>query len=319
MPTIKEFTLVVPDLEPRLKHSTIFEHFDQLDEGESFLIQNDHDPKPLYYQLLAERGNQFTFDYIENGPIEWLIRIQKNPKPADLLTLGEFVNQDFRLASFFSQKGLDFCCGGKKTLKQACTEKSLDYLDMLFQIEEFKAASRQTSVPYQDWSLDFLADYIVNTHHTYVRKHLPDIQFFAEKVQRVHGDRHPELIRVYQLVMEIAEELTMHMMKEEQVLFPFIKALTLAKKTNEKLAPVHFGTVRNPIHMMEMEHEQVGHNLENIRTLTQNYLLPEDACGTYTVLFQMLQAFEEDLHIHIHLENNVLFPQSLELEKELTN
>lgn len=318
MPTLQEYTLVVPDLEPRLKHSTIFAYYDQMEEGESFLIQNDHDPKPLYYQLLAERGNQFTFDYIENGPHIWLIRIQKQVSAADKITLGEYVNQDFRLASFFSKLGLDFCCGGKKTLKQACADKSLDYLDVLFQLEEFKGSSPSTSVPYQDWTLDFLVDYIVNTHHQYVRKHLPDIQFFASKVMRVHGEKHPELVQVYQLVEEIAEELTVHMMKEEQVLFPFIKALTLAEKTQEKMAPIHFGTVRNPIHMMEMEHEQVDQNFESIHQLTQNYQLPEDACGTYTVLFQMLQAFEDDLHVHIHLENNVLFPQSLELEKRLS-
>ncbi|CAM4340273.1 iron-sulfur cluster repair di-iron protein [Cytophagaceae bacterium 50C-KIRBA] len=318
MPTIKEYTLVVPDLEPRVKHSTIFAHFDQMGEGESFLIQNDHDPKPLYYQLLAERGNQFSFDYIENGPHNWLIRIQKNAQSTYKLTLGELVNQDFRLASFFSKLGLDFCCGGKKTLKQACAEKPLDYLDVLFQLEAFKGSTQPSKVPYQDWSLDFLVDYIVNTHHSYVRNYLPDIQLFAAKVMRVHGDNHPELIQVHQLVEEIADELNPHMMKEEQVLFPFIKALALAQKTQEKLAPIHFGTVRNPIHMMEMEHEQVGQNFESIRQLTQNYRLPEDACGTYTVLFQMLQAFEEDLHMHIHLENNVLFPQSLELEKRLS-
>ncbi|MCZ2472543.1 iron-sulfur cluster repair di-iron protein [Aquirufa ecclesiirivi] len=319
MPTIQEYTLVVPELEPRLKHSTIFAHFDKIGEGESFLIQNDHDPKPLYYQLLAERGNQFTFDYIENGPEVWLIRIKKNARSKEVITLGELVNQDFRLASFFSKLGLDFCCGGKKTLKQACIEKSLDYLDVLFKMEEFKGSSQAAKVPYQDWSLDFLVDYIVNTHHQYVRKNLPDIQLFAAKVMHVHGDKHPELVQVHQLVEEIAEELTMHMMKEEQVLFPFIKALTLAEKTQKKVTPVHFGTVRNPIHMMEMEHEQVGQNFAEIRQLTHNYQLPVDACGTYTVLFQMLHAFEEDLHVHIHLENNVLFPQSLELEKRLVH
>ena len=171
-------------------------------------------------------------------------------------------------------------------------------------------------LPYNDWSLDFLADYIVNTHHSYVRKSLPDLRAYAAKVASVHGDRHPELLTVNKLVTEINEELTDHMMKEETVLFPFIKQLVNAKKDNQKLAPVGFGTVQNPINMMENEHEAVGNNLAVIRSITNDYAIPQDACASYKLLFKMLEDFEGDLHTHIHLENNILFPKALKLEKE---
>lgn len=319
MPTTKEYTLVVPELEPRLKHPTIFAYFDQMEDGESFLIQNDHDPKPLFFQLKAEREEPFTFEYLQEGPEVWLVRIQKLAGHVDNQTLGELVNQDFRLATIFSELKLDFCCGGKMTLKQACLEKQLNYSQVIAQIEKSKANPNQGHIPYQDWSLDFLADYIVQTHHNYVRKHLPTIQQLSDKLMRVHGSSHPELVVVNELVVAIRDELNPHMFKEEQILFPFIKALVLAEKTASKMEPVHFGTVQNPIHMMELEHEQVGQYFEKIRQVTENYQLPADACGSYTALFNMLQGFEEDLHIHIHLENNVLFPRSLELEKNLNS
>jgi len=165
--------------------------------------------------------------------------------------------------------------------------------------------------------MEFLADYIVNTHHSYIRKSLPDIVAYAEKVMRVHGNHHPELIRVHQLVDEIYEELTNHLLKEENILFPYIKALDAAKDHRQPLQAVPFKTVQSPISVMEMEHELVGRNLEEIRQLTNNYLLPEDACASYSLLYRMLDEFEEDLHLHIHLENNILFPKALEAENKL--
>jgi regulator of cell morphogenesis and NO signaling len=165
--------------------------------------------------------------------------------------------------------------------------------------------------------LDFLADYIINTHHSYIRKTLPDIRSYAEKVKTVHGSAHPELFRILELVEEINAELTAHLIKEEKVLFPYIKELVAAKNNIKPLSAAHFGTVQNPIHMMEIEHELVGKNLDEIRKLSHNYTLPEDACASYQLLYRILDEFEEDLHLHIHLENNILFPKSLELEKSI--
>ena len=315
--TIKENILNVTTLEPRQKHPTIFVRFDELSEGESLTIHNDHDPKPLYYQLLGERGNIFVWEYLEQGPEWWKVRITKRVSGESDETLGQIAAKDLRKAQVFKKYGLDFCCGGKKTVKGACAEKGLDVTKVEQELQHADRMPSSRPLPYGDWSLDFLADYIVNTHHSYIRKNLPDIRTYAHKVMKVHGVRHPELLPIYQLVEEINAELTAHMIKEERVLFPYIKELVAAKDNIQPLHESQFGTVRNPINMMEMEHEMVAKNLEKIRELSNNYLLPEDACASYSLLYRTLEEFEEDLYLHVHLENNILFPKALEIEKQL--
>jgi regulator of cell morphogenesis and NO signaling len=317
MQAVAENILNVTLLEPRQKHPTIFVRFDELAEGESLTIHNDHDPKPLYYQLLGERGNIFTWEYLEEGPEWWRVRISKKISGENDETLGQIAAKDLRKAQVFKKYGLDFCCGGKKTVKEACAEKGLDVTKVEKELQQADTLPSSRPIPYGDWSLDFLADYIVNTHHSYVHKNLPDIKAYAEKVMRVHGNRHPELLRIHQLVGEIYAELMAHMVKEEKILFPYIKELVAVKNNTQPLHAAAFGTVQNPIKMMEMEHELVGKNLEEIRQLSNNYLLPEDACASYSLLYRMLDEFEDDLHLHIHLENNILFPKALEIEKNL--
>ncbi len=317
MHAVAENILNVTLLEPRQKHPTIFVRFDELAEGESLTIHNDHDPKPLYYQLLGERGNIFTWEYLEEGPEWWKVRISKKITGENDETLGQIAAKDLRKAQVFKKYGLDFCCGGKKTVKEACAEKGLDVTKVEKELQQADTMPSSRPMPYGDWSLDFLADYIVNTHHSYVHKNLPDIKAYAEKVMKVHGNRHQELLRIHQLVGEIYTELMAHMVKEEKVLFPYIKELVAVKNNMQPLHAAAFGTVQNPINMMEMEHELVGKNLEEIRQLSNNYLLPEDACASYSLLYRMLDEFEDDLHLHIHLENNILFPKALEIEKKL--
>jgi regulator of cell morphogenesis and NO signaling len=309
---IEENVLNVTLLEPRQKHPAIFARFDDLQEGESLSIHNDHDPKPLYYQLLGERGNIFKWEYLEQGPEWWKVRISKNSNNADEQTLGQLAAKDLRKAEVFKKYGIDFCCGGKKTIKQACMEKGLDITKVEQELQLIDKTPGRPSLPYEEWSLDFLADYIVNTHHSYVRKSLPDIRGYAAKVARVHGERHPELAEIYQLIEEINCELTAHMLKEEKILFPYIKAL--GKPAEPQFAA--FNTVQQPINLMEMEHELVGEHLAKIRSISKNYTLPEDACASYSLLYRKLEEFESDMHIHIHLENNILFPGALALEKK---
>lgn len=304
-------------IEPRLKHPTIFAHFDKLNAGENFVIHNDHDPKPLYYQLLGERGDIFTWEYLEQGPEWWKVKISKKVTGEGQETLGQIAAKDLRKAQIFKKYGLDFCCGGKKTIKQACAEKGLDVTQIeqeLQQADNLAATGRP--LPYNEWELDFLADYIVNTHHRYVKKNLPDIKTYSNKVMRVHGNHHPELIKVNELVQAIEAELTPHMAKEEQILFPYIKDMVVAQK-NGTIERRAFGTVGNPVKMMEMEHDIVGKLMGDIRVLTDGYLLPADACASYSLLYRLLSEFEDDLHLHIHLENNILFPKAIILEKEL--
>lgn len=313
-----ENILNVTLLEPRMKHPTIFSRFDELEEGESLTIHNDHDPKPLYYQLLGERGNIFTWEYEEQGPEWWKVKISKKISGETDETLGQIAAKDLRKAQIFKKYGLDFCCGGKKTVKQACAEKGLDVTKVEQELLQADKLPTSRPIPYDDWGLDFLADYIVNTHHSYVRKNLPDIRSYAAKVMKVHGQRHPELVRIYQLVEEINAELTEHMNKEDKILFPYIKELYLAKQNSQPFHAAPFGTVQNPISVMEHEHEMVAKYLVEIRELTGNYTLPEDACASYSLLYRMLDEFEEDLHVHVHLENNILFPKALQIEKQIS-
>lgn len=317
MTTTTENILNVTLLEPKQKHPTIFVRFDELNEGESLTIHNDHDPKPLYYQLLGERGNIFVWEYLEEGPEWWKVKISKRITGENDETLGQIAAKDLRKAQVFKKYGLDFCCGGKKTVKEACAEKGLDVTKVEQELQQADRMPASRPLPYNDWSLDFLADYIVNTHHSYVKKNLPDIRAYADKVMRVHGNRHPELLRVNQLVQEVYNELMAHLVKEEQVLFPYVKELVAAQGGAATKHAAHFGTVQNPINMMEMEHEVVGKNLAEIREITNNFTLPEDACASYSLLYRMLDEFEEDLHLHVHLENNILFPQAIQLEKQI--
>jgi len=313
-----ENILNVTAIEPKLKHPTIFVKFDELKPGESLTIHNDHDPKPLYYQLLGERGNIFTWEYLEQGPSLWRVKISKRAQDEADETLGEIAVKDLRKAEVFKKYGLDFCCGGKKTVKEACAEKGLDVTKVEQELQNSdKASFTARPLPYNDWNLDFLADYIVNTHHSYVKKTIPDIRTYSEKVAKVHGAHHPELLVINQLAQEVCDEMSSHMVKEETVLFPYIKQLVAAKNNgNGKVKFGNLDSVETPINMMEMEHELVGGNMDKIRTISNNFQLPEDACASYSYLFKTLDEFENDLHIHVHLENNILFPKALDLEKK---
>ncbi|MBF9254128.1 iron-sulfur cluster repair di-iron protein [Pontibacter sp. 172403-2] len=308
--------LDVTVIEPRLKHPTIFDRFDNLQGGEGFIIHNDHDPKPVYYQLLGERGNIFKWEYLEQGPEVWEVLITKlNLEAGD--TVGDLVAKDFRKAQVFKKYGIDFCCGGKKSIKQVCEEKGLDPNKVEQELNALPDANTTNETDYASWELSFLADYIVNVHHKYVREAIPALYEYTSKIARVHGKNHPELFDIARHFANVASELESHMPKEERVLFPFIKQLDEAKKSNIKLDKPAFGSIQHPINMMEMEHEVAGNDMEAIRELSGNYTLPADACATYTVAFKKLQEFEDDLHRHIHLENNILFPKAVELEKEI--
>lgn len=313
----KENILNVTEIEPKLKHPTIFVRFDELKPGESLTIHNDHDPKPLYYQLLGERGNIFVWEYLEQGPILWRVKMTKRVAGEEDETLGQIAAKDLRKAEVFKKYGLDFCCGGKKTVKEACAEKGLDVTKVEQELQNSnKSSFTARPLPYNDWTLDFLADYIVNTHHSYIRKIIPDVRSYAEKVAKVHGAHHPELLQINRLAQEVCDEMSSHMVKEETVLFPYIKQLVAAKNNgNEKVKFGNLETVETPINIMEMEHEVVGNDMDQIRKLSNNYELPEDACASYSYLFKTLDEFENDLHIHVHLENNILFPKAMDMEK----
>ena len=299
-------------LEPRQKHPTIFRLFDGLKEGESLRILNDHDPKPLYYQMIAERGNIFTWQYLEQGPRWWKVLIRKNDEQE---TVGQIAAKDVRKAEVFKKLGIDFCCGGKKTLEQVCTESGLELSAVENALNE---ATTQASAPteqFDSWDPGFLADYIYNRHHKYYYSEGPVINDLLHKVIDRHGAHYPELAKVASLYKTLQAELQEHFLKEEKVLFPFIKALDESKRSGHAIQQIF--PLQQPVQLMESDHEAAGGILAELSKVTNQYTPPANACNSFQFLYQKLKALEDDLHQHIHLENNILFPKALKMEKEI--
>ena len=233
-------------------------------------------------------------------------------------TIGEIVAEDFRSAAVFKKYGIDFCCKGNRSIAEACEPKGIDPANIYNELENFRNV-HSDNTDFNSWPLDLLADYVERMHHRYVEEKTPILIQFLQKIAKVHGERHPELHEVYELFMESAQDLGAHMKKEELILFPFIKKMIQVQRDGIPLDTAHFGTVENPVAMMKHEHAVEGERFQKIAELTNNYQFPEDACNTYRVSFQMLEEFETDLHKHIHLENYILFPKAIELEKTLRN
>ncbi|GHC47576.1 iron-sulfur cluster repair di-iron protein [Ulvibacter litoralis] len=231
--------------------------------------------------------------------------------------VGQFVAQDFRTAAVFSEYGIDFCCKGNRPLTAVCEKNGIAIDEILEKLSGVLGSENNAAIDYKSWPLDLLAVYIEKIHHTYVQTKIPVIHKFLDKLCKVHGANHPELFEINREFLKVSEELLQHMQKEEQVLFPEIKRMVKSHEDNIPMQRAHFGTVKNPITMMEHEHDDAGEIFRTIARLTNNYMPPSDACNTYKVTFSMLDAFEKDLHLHIHLENNILFPGALKLEKQL--
>ncbi len=229
--------------------------------------------------------------------------------------IGELVAQDYRTASVFKKYGIDFCCQGNRTINTACEKKKIDVKLVLNDLEATMLATSEGNTDYKSWPLDLLADYIEKKHHRYVREKSAEIKPYLSKVCRVHGERHPELFEINKHFNATADELAMHMEKEESILFPLIREMVKAKQGNSKIDAPDFGTIQNPIQVMMDEHTTEGDRYRKIEELSNNFTPPQDACGTYRVTFALLKEFEQDLHLHIHLENNILFPKAIELEK----
>ena len=230
-------------------------------------------------------------------------------------TVGEIAAEMPGATREFEKLGIDYCCGGSRTLGQACAEANIPVDEALARLEQALAAAQSDSD--KDWQKQLLADliaHITTTHHVFVREESPRIEALAAKVVGVHGKNHPELLQVQQIFSALAEELRVHLMKEEQMLFPYIVAHGRERLAGEPAPPAMFGTVVNPVRMMMQEHDGAGEALRALRSVTGDYTVPEDACISYRTLYQALDGFEADLHQHIHLENNILFPRAVAME-----
>ncbi len=229
-------------------------------------------------------------------------------------TLGEVVKGNFNTAAVFQANNMDFCCGGSINIADACSKAGIDAGQLIARLEAAAAQTDPDSEYINSLEPDELCTYIIKRHHEYVRKNIPLLTKNLEKICQVHGEHHPELYKIRDLFTQSAGNLTMHMQKEEIMLFPYIQRLARAKRDHAALAGSPFGSVSNPIGAMVAEHQAEGERFDEIAKLSGNYQLPGDACATFEVTYQQLKGFEDDLHRHIHLENNILFPKAIELE-----
>jgi regulator of cell morphogenesis and NO signaling len=226
----------------------------------------------------------------------------------DNSTVGEIVALDYRAASVFRNAGIDFCCGGSKSLIEACSEKNVDPANIKRELVTLQLQPDNGTHKYNEWDPGFLCDYLVNTHHQYVLKSLPVLVMYTRKIADVHGDRHPELKQVADIFLQVNNELLQHLRNEEEVLFPAVKRLLKGSDSMQE------AVIEKEIRRMSGEHELAGGAMDRINDITLNYYVPADGCNTYFVTYKLLKEFEDDLHTHVHLENNILYPKALKLK-----
>ncbi len=218
----------------------------------------------------------------------------------------------------FETLKIDYCCGGNRPLNEACASIGVEVGEVMGMLEAVDQSARGDSpTEFQKLRLTELIAHILDTHHVFTKQEMARLQLLTKKVISAHSENHPELNKVGELFDQLCADLEPHMFKEEQILFPYILALAVAGAANQAAPFAPFGTVNNPIRMMMMEHDIAGEILRELRNVTSDYSTPADGCISYRTLYEALAAFEKDLHQHIHLENNILFPRAIELEMQL--
>jgi regulator of cell morphogenesis and NO signaling len=229
--------------------------------------------------------------------------------------VGEIVKNNFKAATLFQANKIDYCCNGHQTISEASEKAGIEAHALVDELELILQNNDPDTEYINNLELSDLADYIVKRHHSYVQKNIPFLKQNLEKIARVHGENHPELVEVRDQFFTSAGELTMHMQNEELILFPYVKQMEKARRENNGLPESSFGSVSSPISAMMVEHQNEGERFEKISVLTNDYHVPEDGCTTYEVTLKQLADFEQDLHRHIHLENNILFTKAKLLEE----
>lgn len=225
-------------------------------------------------------------------------------------TIGEIVADDYRTARVFEDHGIDFCCGGKIALSEICRDKGIELAVIERELAAVKVASLDRSLNYSAWELSFLMDFIVNTHHAYLHENMGQIAGYTRKIAEVHGSNHPEVLEIAEIFSKIVTDLADHLRYEQEVFFPAIKRCDAAGKSHAVPDATDLESIRAGLGKLQQEHEEVGEAIHRIRHLAKDYEIPGDACNTFRLTYQKLKEFEDDLHRHVHLENNILFPKA---------
>lgn len=237
-----------------------------------------------------------------------------NTSDLALMSVGDIVKGDYVAARVFKHFGIDFCCGGTATLADACRHAGVE-LDVVVEALTKRCEQGTEAIPFDTWPTDLLIDYVLKVHHRNIRTHGPELLSLIEKVAQHHGDNHPELRDLAKLFAQSLDDLENHLQKEEQVLFPYASDLYYAAERGEKMGAMHCGTVANPIRVMHREHSDEGTRYKFIRNLMNGFAVPEDACESYRLMLHDLEEFMDGLFEHIHIENNILFPRFVALER----
>ena len=230
-------------------------------------------------------------------------------------TVREIVVENPDAVRVFESAGIDYCCGGRRTLREACEQANVPVANILASLAKLDEAPPESARKWNDAPLSDLTRHIVEKHHGYVRQEVDRLLPLLQKVVSKHGTKHSELPAIETFFSVIAQEMSTHMRKEEQVLFPYIQQMDEAVRARRPIPPAFFGSIENPIANMMADHDDAGELTRQIRVLSNNYTAPAGACPSYIALYKGLEEFEHDLHQHVHLENNLLFPQALEMEK----
>ena len=234
------------------------------------------------------------------------------------MTVGQIVTDNFNAAKIFDKYGIDYCCHGFITLSEAVENAGADYKEVLHALQNLQSQVSE-NIEFRNWPLDLLIDYILKIYHRNIRSQGPEIQKLLYKVSQVHGDHHPELHQIRELFERSIKDLYIHLEKEEKILFPYVYEMTEVKEKHKPLPGLHCGSITIPMSVMMNEHESEGERYREIEQLTGNYTPPMDACHSYRSLYEKLKTFDEMLHQHIHLENNIVFPKAVDLEQELNS
>ncbi|MGI6232805.1 MAG: iron-sulfur cluster repair di-iron protein [Prevotella sp.] len=233
------------------------------------------------------------------------------------MSVGAIVAEDFNRAKLFETFGIDYCCHGSDTLKEACRKKGLDPTNVLARLDQDETDG--TAPNFTAWPLDLLVDYVLKKHHRSFHQHHEELQRLVEKVERAHGDKHPELHDIRKAVVESFEELDSHFAKEEQVLFPQFYEIFAAHEEHREAAPFHCGSVFYPIRQMMLEHDNTGETWQHIADLTENFTTPSDGCASYRLMNHELYDFFQNLKEHVAIENNLIFPGFIKMEQGETD
>lgn len=229
--------------------------------------------------------------------------------------LSDVINLNVRAIAVFDKYNFDYCFNGNRSIQDACKEKNLDISILINELKEISDEFQLDK--FSEWWLDFLIDYILNNHHQYIHKMIPVISDFSEKISDKYGEKYSELKSIAKIFSVVYKDLKQHMLKEEQILFPYIKQLVSLNIAGNKSEKPYFGMIDNPIKMMESEHKNALDEFDKLKKLTNNFISPENSDEPLTNFFNKLRDFGKDLHVHIHQENNILFPKSIALERQM--